>query len=112
MHSLFLGIAIFPCCGKPHTIMASREPRAVCEANFAQVLHAAEPGHGGPALQAMLVEVPALQFLEIEAMYHDLPLPEINVLRVTSLDELKTVLGLINPDGTVKDVHDAPEWPQ
>ena len=95
MKSLFIGTAVFPCCGTPHLIYASKAPREVATAQFASALHAAEPGHGGPASQAMLTEVAGEDFLSIEAMYHDLPPPptaQVHLLQVNNPAQLEALL--------------------
>lgn len=102
MHNLFLGMAIFSCCGKPHLIMASRDTREVCEANFQAALAKAAitMGNGKPALKTMLIEVPGWQFMQIEALFHDIPLsePELQVFAVDSLDEAIELLKGMSPE--------------
>lgn len=105
MHNLFLGMAIFSCCGKPHLVMASRDTREVCEANFQATLAKAAKtmGNGEPASQSMLIEIPGWQFMEIEAMFHgiELPEPDVQVFAVNSpaeAIELLKSMGL-TPDG-------------
>ena len=57
MNSIFLGIATFPCCNRPHMILASFAERAEAERMFAETLREAEPGFDGKATASMLVEI-------------------------------------------------------
>lgn len=117
MKSLFIGTAVFPCCGTPHLIYASKAPREVAVAQFAFALHAAEPGHGGPATQAMLTELAGEDFLSIEAMYHDLPPPptQVHLVQIddpAQLDALLQAMGKEPEPETPMPTHPAPETPQ
>lgn len=95
--SMFLGIAVFDCCGKPHVVYHEKaDTAAEGEKAFAARLAAIRPTMGEPK-STSFVEVPAFQFMTMESLYHDIPLPEpeLHVLRVGSLEELKELIGMV-----------------
>ena len=71
MNSMFLGIATFPCCNKPHMILASFADRAEAERVFAETLREAEPGFDGKATASMLVEIAASQLPALHELVTD-----------------------------------------
>lgn len=95
--SMFLGIAVFDCCGKPHVVYHEKaDTPAEGEKAFAERLAAIRPTMGEPK-STTFVEVPAFQFMTMESLYHDIPLPEpeVTVLQVGSIEELKHLIGMI-----------------
>ena len=95
MNSLFLGVATFPCCNKPHMILASFADRAEAERVFAETLREAGPGFDGKATASMLVEIAASQ------------LPALAELLNTAVHE--TIGAILEDHPELLGMHDAPE---
>lgn len=94
MKDIHFGIGIFACCGKPHVVFSSGNcSREEAEADFAESLTNAIPTMG-IASQSFLLTMPGEQFMQIEAHYHHLPLPEpqVSVMVVDSHEKLAEVL--------------------
>ena len=118
LNPLFLGTAIFACCGKPHLIYAGiPSAREEAETEFTKHVAAAQQGFGPvqPGSE-MLTEVPALQFMQLESFYHqiELPEPDIHVVHVQSREQLDALLDAIGAkkDDTPVPTHAAPETKQ
>ena len=92
--NLYLGLAVFACCGKPHVIYASKGNNdALAESQFAETLANARATMGEPK-QTMFNVMPPFQAAEIISRYLDMdtPQPEVHMIVADSPADLEAKL--------------------